>query len=428
MKLDTFINRPVLSTVISIFIVLLGLIGLSSLPVTQYPDIAPPTISVTTSYNGANAQAVLNSVIAPLEESINGAEGMTYIESTATNTGSATINVHFEQGFDPDMAAVDVQNRVSKALNLLPSEVTQVGVLTQKRQSSMLVGVSLYSDSPDYDGEFLDNYMKINVIPVLQRVQGVGDVMSFGGDYSMRIWIKPEVMAQYGLTPADVAESCKALVKAIDNSQIVMLPGGFSGGDEPDGSAKFIASFFRNPAVTEAVRDLLQHRDGLMLGICNGFQALIKLGLAAYGDIRPITACDPTLTFNTIGRHQSMLVRTRIASTGSPWLSKCSVGDQHTVAISHGEGRFVAPQSVLDTLIANGQIATQYVDQDGSPSMDMKYNPNGSVLAIEGITSPDGRVFGKMGHSERSGEYLYKNVTGDKYQPIFEGGVDYFKI
>ena len=155
---------------------------------------------------------------------------------------------------------------------------------------------------------------------------------------------------------------------------------------------------------------------------------LIKLGLVPYGDIRPITAYDPTLTFNTIGRHQSMLVRTRIASTGSPWLSKCSVGDQHTVAISHGEGRFVAPQSVLDTLIANGQIATQYVDQDGSPSMDMKYNPNGSVLAIEGITSPDGRVFGKMGHSERSGEYLYKNVTGDKYQPIFEGGVDYFKI
>ena len=238
----------------------------------------------------------------------------------------------------------------------------------------------------------------------------------------------PEVLVIRNLTPADVTASCEALVKAINESQIVMLPGGFSGGDEPDGSAKFIASFFRNPVVTEAVRDLLQHRDGLMLGICNGFQALIKLGLAAYGDIRPITACDPTLTFNTIGRHQSMLVRTRIASTGSPWLSKCSVGDQHTVAISHGEGRFVAPQSVLDTLIANGQIATQYVDQDGSPSMDMKYNPNGSVLAIEGITSPDGRVFGKMGHSERSGEYLYKNVTGDKYQPIFEGGVDYFKI
>ena len=238
----------------------------------------------------------------------------------------------------------------------------------------------------------------------------------------------PEILVIRNLTPADVAESCKALVKAIDNSQIVMLPGGFSGGDEPDGSAKFIASFFRNPEVTEAVRRLLQQRDGLMLGICNGFQALIKLGLVPYGDIRPITPYDPTLTFNTIGRHQSMLVRTRIASTGSPWLSKCEVGEQFTVAISHGEGRFVAPQEVLDTLMKNGQIATQYVDIEGNPTMDQSYNPNGSVLAIEGITSPDGRVFGKMGHSERSGEYLYKNVTGDKYQPIFEGGVDYFKI
>ena len=238
----------------------------------------------------------------------------------------------------------------------------------------------------------------------------------------------PEILVVRNLTPADVAESCEALVKAIDASQIVMLPGGFSGGDEPDGSAKFIASFFRNPAVTEAVRRLLQQRDGLMLGICNGFQALIKLGLVPYGDIRPITACDPTLTFNTIGRHQSMLVHTRVASTGSPWLSKCEVGEMHTIAISHGEGRFVAPQEVLDTMLRNGQVATQYVDLTGVPTMDQSFNPNGSVLAIEGFTSPDGRVFGKMGHSERSGEYLYKNVTGDKYQPIFEGGVDYFKV
>ena len=238
----------------------------------------------------------------------------------------------------------------------------------------------------------------------------------------------PEILVIRNLTPADVTASCEALVKAIGESQIVMLPGGFSGGDEPDGSAKFIASFFRNPAVTEAVRRLLQQRDGLMLGICNGFQALIKLGLVPYGDIRPITACDPTLTFNTIGRHQSMLVHTRVASTGSPWLSKCAVGEMHTIAISHGEGRFVAPQEVLDTMLRNGQVATQYVDLTGVPTMDQRFNPNGSVLAIEGITSPDGRVFGKMGHSERSGEYLYKNVTGDKYQPIFEGGVDYFKV
>ena len=238
----------------------------------------------------------------------------------------------------------------------------------------------------------------------------------------------PEVLVIRNLTPADVTASCEALVKAIDASQIVMLPGGFSGGDEPDGSAKFIASFFRSPAVTDAVRRLLFERDGLMLGICNGFQALIKLGLVPYGDIRPITPDSPTLTFNTIGRHQSMLVRTRVASTGSPWLSRCELGDEFLVPISHGEGRFVAPQAVLDQLAANGQIATQYIDLDGQPTMDQRYNPNGSLLAIEGIVSPDGRILGKMGHSERRGDGLYENVAGDKFQPIFEGGVDYFKI
>ena len=228
------------------------------------------------------------------------------------------------------------------------------------------------------------------------------------------------------LTPAAVAESTQALVDEINKSQIVMIPGGFSGGDEPDGSAKFITAFFRAPAVTEAVRDLLKNRDGLMLGICNGFQALVKLGLVPYGDIVPMTAECPTLTFNTIGRHQSRLVRTRVASNLSPWLSRTAVGDVHTVAISHGEGRFVAAEPVLDLLKANGQIATQYVDEAGVPGMDLTVNPNGSLLAIEGITSPDGRVFGKMGHSERSGNGLYVNVPGDKYQPIFEAGVGYF--
>ena len=228
------------------------------------------------------------------------------------------------------------------------------------------------------------------------------------------------------LTPAAVAESTQALVEEINKSQIVMIPGGFSGGDEPDGSAKFITAFFRAPAVTEAVRDLLKNRDGLMLGICNGFQALIKLGLVPYGDIVPMTDACPTLTFNTIGRHQSRLVRTRVASDLSPWLSKTSVGDIHTVAISHGEGRFVASDEVLAQLKANGQIATQYVDESGVPGMDLDVNPNGSLLAIEGITSPDGRVFGKMGHSERSGNGLYVNVPGDKYQPLFEAGVEYF--
>jgi phosphoribosylformylglycinamidine synthase len=228
------------------------------------------------------------------------------------------------------------------------------------------------------------------------------------------------------LSPESVAQSCDALVREISRSQIVMLPGGFSGGDEPDGSAKFINAFFRAPAVTEAVRDLLQARDGLMLGICNGFQALIKLGLVPYGDIRPMDETCPTLTFNTIGRHQSRLVRTRVASDLSPWLSKCEVGDVHTVAISHGEGRFVASDDMLAQLIAAGQVATQYVDADGIPSTDLDVNPNGSLMCIEGITSPDGRVLGKMGHTERSGAGLYKNVPGDLYQPLIEGGVAYF--
>ena len=229
------------------------------------------------------------------------------------------------------------------------------------------------------------------------------------------------------LTPAAVTESTEALVRAIGESQIVMIPGGFSGGDEPDGSAKFITAFFRAPAVTEAVRDLLQRRDGLMLGICNGFQALVKLGLVPFGDIRPMDEECPTLTFNSIGRHQSRLVRTRVASNLSPWFSACEVGDIHTVAISHGEGRFVAPPAVLDALVAGGQVATQYVDAAGTPSMDLAVNPNGSLLAIEGITSPDGRVLGKMGHSERRGEGLYKNVPGNRWQPLFEGGVGYFR-
>ena len=235
-----------------------------------------------------------------------------------------------------------------------------------------------------------------------------------------------ETLVINNLTPAAVAESTEALAKAIDASQIIMVPGGFSGGDEPDGSAKFIAAFFRAPAVTEAVRRLLFERDGLMLGICNGFQALVKLGLLPYGDIRTMDESCPTLTFNTIGRHQSRLVRTRVASTLSPWLSSCAVGDIHTIAISHGEGRFVASPELLAALEARGQIATQYVDEQGVPSMDLSVNPNGSILAIEGITSPDGRIFGKMGHTERSGAGLYKNVPGNTHQPLIEGGVAYF--
>ena len=236
----------------------------------------------------------------------------------------------------------------------------------------------------------------------------------------------PTTFVINNLTPAAVAESTKRFAQLIRESQMIMIPGGFSGGDEPDGSAKFITAFFRAPEVTEAVRDLLQNRDGLMLGICNGFQALVKLGLVPFGDIRPMDDACPTLTFNQIGRHQSRLVRTRVASNLSPWLSRCEVGDIHNIAISHGEGRFVVAPELLEQLKAAGQIATQYVDEQGTPSMDWNVNPNGSVLAIEGITSPDGRVLGKMGHSERAGAGLYQNVSGNNFQPLIEGGVSYF--
>ena len=236
-----------------------------------------------------------------------------------------------------------------------------------------------------------------------------------------------ETIVIRNLSAGDIKSSVEQVEKAIKNSQIIMIPGGFSGGDEPEGSGKFITAFFRNPKIKDAVHELLKNRDGLMLGICNGFQALIKLGLVPYGEIVDMTDESPTLTFNTIARHQSMMVNTRIASNKSPWLYGCEVGDIHTIPISHGEGRFVAPLSLIQRLANNGQIATQYVDMDGKPTMDIRYNPNTSIDAIEGITSPDGRVFGKMGHSERKGSFICKNVQGNKDQKIFESGVAYFK-
>ena len=229
------------------------------------------------------------------------------------------------------------------------------------------------------------------------------------------------------LTTVQLEDSIRELEKKIRESQIIMIPGGFSGGDEPDGSAKFITAVFRNPAIKDAVTDLLENRDGLMLGICNGFQALIKLGLVPEGKIVDMTENSPTLTYNKIGRHASCLVRTGITSVKSPWLAGVEAGDVFTIPVSHGEGRFIADDETLARLAANGQIATQYVDFDGNPSMDIAFNPNGSVMAIEGITSPDGRVFGKMGHSERIGKNVYKNVIGEKDQKIFESGVKYFK-
>ena len=236
----------------------------------------------------------------------------------------------------------------------------------------------------------------------------------------------PHILVVGNLTPAAINETIEK-VEEIKQAQIVMLPGGFSGGDEPEGSGKFIATTFRNPAVAEAVTQLLNCRDGLMLGICNGFQALIKLGLVPYGKIVNIQENDPTLTFNTIGRHISQMAYTRVTSTKSPWLAGTQAGDMFAVPISHGEGRFVADEATLRRLAENGQIATQYVDPDGNVATDMPFNPNGSVWAVEGITSPDGRVLGKMGHCERKGENLYKNVPFNKDMQIFESGVKYFK-
>ena len=239
---------------------------------------------------------------------------------------------------------------------------------------------------------------------------------------------KASIKVFRNLNYANIEDSIETMVKEIESSQIVMIPGGFSAGDEPDGSAKFIATVFRNPRIAEAVNDLLTNRDGLMLGICNGFQALIKLGLVPYGEIKPVTAEDaPTITYNNIGRHQAKVVTTRIASNKSPWLAGTQVGDLHSISISHGEGKFVANKETSDQLVANGQIATQYVDLDGNATYDIDYNPNGSFYAVEGITSADGRILGKMGHSERIGKYTLKNIHGEKDQKIFESGVNYFK-
>ncbi|MBQ1256308.1 MAG: phosphoribosylformylglycinamidine synthase subunit PurQ, partial [Clostridia bacterium] len=228
---------------------------------------------------------------------------------------------------------------------------------------------------------------------------------------------------------AAVEESASAFAKAVDSAQIIFIPGGFSGGDEPDGSAKFITAFFRNPAVRESTMKLLKERDGLIGGICNGFQALTKLGLIPYGEIREAEECEATLTFNEIARHQSKIVRTRVASKLSPWLKNAELGKAYTAPISHGEGRFVAPKDVLEKMIENGQIATQYASIDGNAASTIMDNPNGSVFAIEGVTSPDGRVFGKMAHAERVGHNLplYVNVPGDYDLGMFKSAVEYFK-
>ena len=274
MKLDRFINRPVLSTVISIFIVIFGLLGLVSLPIEQYPDIAPPTIRISTTYTGANAQTVLNSVIAPIEEQVNGAENMDYMVSTATNNGSASIEVHFKQGTDPDMAAVDVQNRVAKAASFLPSEVNQVGVITQKRQSSMLMVIGMYDPEDRYTSQFIDNYMSINILPQIKRVYGVGEAMAFGADYSMRIWLKPDVMAQYKLMPSDISA-------ALAEQNIEAAPGQF--GEQGNQSFQYVLRYKGRLSDPSEFEDIILRAqpNGELLRL--GDVANVELGRLTYG-------------------------------------------------------------------------------------------------------------------------------------------------
>ena len=237
----------------------------------------------------------------------------------------------------------------------------------------------------------------------------------------------PEIMVIKNLSAGGIQESIEVFARKLKNAQMIFIPGGFSGGDEPDGSGKFITAFFRNSLIKDGVTELLEKRDGLICGICNGFQALIKLGLVPYGKIIDTDENCPTLTFNTIARHQSRIVRTRVSSNKSPWLSQTEVGDIYSVPISHGEGRFFASEDLIMALAENGQIATQYVDFDGNASSDVHFNPNDSAYAVEGITSPDGRVFGKMGHCERVDSYLYKNVPGNYDIGMFRSAVGYYK-
>ena len=302
MNLSRFINRPVLSTVISIFIVLFGIISLGTLPIEQYPDIAPPTIRVSTTYSGANAQSVLNSVIAPLEEQINGAENMEYMVSTAANNGSAEIQVYFKQGTDPDMAAVDVQNRVAKAAGFLPSEVNQVGVITQKRQSSTLMVITLNSDNNKYSTDFIENYMSLNVVPQIKRVSGVGDAMMFGADYSMRIWLKPDVMAQYGLMPSDISA-------ALAEQNIEAAPGQF--GERGDQSFQYVMRYKGRLVEETEFEDIIirANKDGEMLRLSD--VADIELGRLTYGfsnKIDGMNGCS-AMVYQAAGSNATQVIR-----------------------------------------------------------------------------------------------------------------------
>ena len=343
MKLDNFIKRPVLSTVISIIVVILGILGLISIPVTQYPDIAPPTVRVSTSYTGANAETVLNSVIAPLEEQINGVENMMYMTSTATNTGEASIEVYFKQGTDPDMAAVNVQNRVAKAQGFLPAEVTQVGVITSKRQTSMLLGFTVYSTDDRFDQTFLQNYMKINLIPQIQRVPGVGDVMAFGADYSMRIWLKPDVMAQYKLMPSDITA-------ALAEQNIEAAPGQF--GESGDQSFQYIMKYKGRLQTTEEFEDIIIRAtsDGEILRLKD--VARIELGGLSYGYSNNANG-HPGVTsmiFQTAGSNATQIIKD-IEALLEDVSKDFPPGVEYSILLSANDFLYASIHEVLKTLI-----------------------------------------------------------------------------
>ncbi|MBR4153284.1 MAG: phosphoribosylformylglycinamidine synthase [Selenomonadaceae bacterium] len=315
---------------------------------------------------------------------------------------------------DDKISLDDIKKALSEPLEkIFPTKI--------KNQSANIIPNELYRTNKRFSVQIKLAKPKI-FIPVFPGTNCEYD--------SAKVWQKaggiPEIFIVRNLTPQSVEESIEAMAEKIRSAQIIMLPGGFSGGDEPDGSGKFIAAMFRNPKIAEEVMNLLNKRDGLILGICNGFQALIKLGLLPYGEIRELEEDSPTLTHNSLGRHVSQYVYTRIASNLSVWLAKNSVGDVHAIPVSHGEGRFVASDAWLKKLAENGQIATQYVDFADNPTNELPFNPNGSAWAIEGITDASGRIFGKMGHSERIGEYICKNIHGNKDQKLFEAGVEYF--
>ncbi len=343
MKLDRFINRPVLSTVISIFMVILGILGLLFLPITQYPDIAPPTIQVSTTYTGANAQTILNSVIAPLEEAINGVEDMMYMTSSATNTGSATITVYFKQGTDPDMAAVNVQNRVAKAQSLLPAEVTRVGVITQKRQTSMLMVFSLYSPDDRYGVEFLENYAKINVIPLVQRVPGVGDANVVSSDYSMRIWLKPDVMAQYGLIPSDISS-------VLAEQNIEAAPGQF--GEQGNQSFQYTLTYKGRLKTPEEFENMVirANIDGTILYLKD--VADVELGRLSYGMVNyqnghnAVTA----MIYQTAGSNATAIIN-NITSMLNEMEETLPAGMKFEVTMDANEFLFASIEEVIKTLI-----------------------------------------------------------------------------